>query len=416
MAIGSNAFPGGAFDTAGALAAFFKVRYKGKVQDILTYEKPTLGMIKRSEGLTGIKTVLPVKIDNPQGMSAVLAQALSNATSSVGRAWGITPATYYAGLQLDARTMMASKNDEGAYLKARANDYEGLLTSIGQELEQFLWRDGSGSMGQVDADPGVGTTVQLATVEDSINFHIGMRVLFYADVAGSPSGAPRDAVADVVSAVNHDTGLVTFALALDAAILATDHMVREGNLNACMKGIPAWIPAADPSATPFFDMVRSDAPQMLGGWRQTWLGTIEETAKKLDSKIRRISQRPKCLWLSFSNFLKLEAELGTRAIRYADGGMAKFGRPSLAMVAPGGTIEVKAGPFVPEDSGYLLDMSTWELMSLGEVPHVVQDDGLTAIRIGSGVTAEDGIEIRFRYFAQLVCHNPYANGRFPISY
>jgi hypothetical protein len=193
-------------------------------------------------------------------------------------------------------------------------------------------------------------------------------------------------------------------------------VVREGNLNACLKGIQAWIPSSDPGATAFFDMDRSAAPQMLGGWRQSWLGTIEETAKKLDSKIRRVNQRPKVLWLSFSNFLKLEAELGVRAIRQADGGQAKFGRPSLQMVAPGGTIEVKAGPYVPEDAGFLLDMSTWELMSLGAVPHVVQDDGMTAVRIGSGSSAEDGIEIRLRYFAQLVCHNPYANGRFPISY
>lgn len=420
MSLGTNAFPSGTFNTTGALAAFFKVRYpQTKVDKLFVYDMPFLNAVKRSDELTGIKTVIPVQIGGPQGQSAALTTALQNASSSVGVAWGIVPVAYYGGLTIDARTLMAARNNEGAFMKQRENDYESQLKAMGATLEQACWSDGSGTLGLLQADPGTGTTFE---VEEGagINFHPNMKVLFYADSSGA-LGSVRAGGSRTVVSVNLDTDVVTVSAAIDAAVGSGDHVVREGNANAMIKGIPAWITESDPTSSAFFDVDRSAAPQMLAGWRQTWLGTIEETAKKLDSKMRRVNQNPKVLWLSYSNFLKLEAELGTRAIRDADGGPQVAGASGLSFSSPGGKISVKCGPYVPDGHGFMLDMSTWELMSLGPVPHVVQDDGQTAVRLGSAFSsstslAEDGIEIRLRYFAQLVCRNPYANGRFPISY
>lgn len=420
MSMGTNAFPSGTFNASGALAAFYKIRYpQTKVDKLFVYDMPFLAQVKRSDELTGIKTVIPVQIGGPQGQSAALTTALQNATSSVGVAWGIVPVAYYGGITIDARTLMAARSNEGAFMKQRENEYESQLKAMGATLEQACWSPGTGTIGLLAADPGTGTTFTVAE-NDAINFHPNMKVLFYADSSGVPGSVRAGSSRTVVSA-NLDTGVITVSAALDAALAAGDHVVREGNVNALIKGIPAWIPADDPSATAFFDVDRSVAPQMLAGWRQTWLGTIEQTAKKLDSKMRRVNQNPKVLWLSYGNFLKLEAELGTRGIREEDGTPATAGRSSLSFTSPGGKIRVMTGPYVPEDAGFLLDMSTWELMSLGPVPHVVQDDGQTAVRLGSAFSsgtslAEDGIEIRLRYFAQLVCRNPYANGRFPISY
>lgn len=420
MSLGTNAFPSGTFNTTGALAAFFKVRYpQTKVDKLFVYDMPFLNAVKRSDELTGIKTVIPVQIGGPQGQSAALTTALQNASSSVGVAWGIVPVSYYGGLTIDARTLMAARNNEGAFMKQRENEYESQLKGMGATLEQACWSAGTGSIGLLQADPGIGTTFTVSE-QDAINFHPNMKVLFYADSSGIPGTVRAGGTRTIVSS-NLDTGVVTVSAALDAALGSGDHVVREGNVNALIKGIPAWIPASDPSSTAFFDVDRSVAPQMLAGWRQSWLGTIEVTCKKLDSKMRRVNQNPKVLWLSYSNFLKLEAELGTRAIRDAQDTSQQSGVTGLSFTSPGGKIQVKTGPYVPEDAGFLLDMSTWELMSLGPVPHIVQDDGQTAVRLGSAFNsstslAEDGIEIRLRYFAQLVCRNPYANGRFPISY
>jgi hypothetical protein len=88
------------------------------------------------------------------------------------------------------------------------------------------------------------------------------------------------------------------------------------------------------------------------------------------------------------------------------------------MSSPGGTITVKAGPYVPEGFGFLLAPDTWELHTLGPCPGIIEDDGNVALRVqnlGAAGGIEDAVELRFRWIAQLVCTKPMANGVFTIS-
>lgn len=411
--------------SAAHYTAFFKNRYpQRKIEDLVAYGKPFLNQISKSDELVGNTTFVPIQVDSPQGLSPSLVSALTNVSSTRGYTWAITPASYYAGLTIDAKTMLASRNNEGAFFRAREREFEGILEQMGQQLEMMLWRTGSGSVGTLSADPGVGTTFTLADTSDAINYHIGMTIRFYNDDGGGePDGTAEVAGGTrVVSKVNEDTGVITVSAALDAALVAGDHVVRDsgagaGGVDNRIVGVPAWIPSVDPTATPFKGVDRSIAPQRLGGHRQTWLGTIEETAKRLDAKVRRINQKGKQLWLSYENFNRLDLELGARGYRMEDGKQGTFGRVRLMMSTPGGGVEVKTSPYIDNTAGFLLTPDTWKLCHLGPLPHLVQDDGLTAVRIGGGVAAnaEDGIEIRLRYFAETVCVNPYANGRIAIS-
>jgi hypothetical protein len=419
LALNTNVFSG-SFTTA--LTAFFKTRYpQRKVESLVAYEKPFLEALGRSDELTGIQTIIPMQLNLPQGVSASLRTAIDNSSPIYGKAWTITPAAYYGGMRIDARTLMAAKNDQGAFFRLKEREYEGILNTIGLDLEKYLWGAGTATLGLLSADPGTNTYFDVPRA-DGIAFHVNQQLRFYADSSGSP-GTERAGGARTVTGVNYaysaTLARITVSAAMDAAVGSGDHVCRDGDVSAVLKGIPAWIPSADPGATSFFGVDRSGHPQMLGGWRQSYLGSIEETAKKLVSEMSRFSQRPKTLWLSYANWNRLEIELGARGMRTEDGGKGHFGRTSLLMSTPAGPVTVKAGPFVPDDAGFLLDMSTWKLMSLGSVPHLVEDDGLTARVVGvasrDGSLAEDGIEIRLRYFAQLVCLNPFANGRFAIS-
>lgn len=414
MAIAANVFSG---SYTASLTSFFKTRYpQRKVENLVDYGKPFLTDLGRSDELTGIQTIIPMQLDVPQGLSVSLRTAIDNDSPIFGKNWTITPASYYMGMRLDAKTLMAAKNDQGAFFRLRERQFEGILDQFGLELEKHCWGAGTASLGTLTADPGVATSFTVS-VGDALAYHINMVVRFYADASGIP-GAERAGGTRTVTGVNFGTGLITVSAAMDAAVAVGDHVCRDGDVNAVIKGVQAWIPAADPTDT-HFGLARTAYPQMLGGWRQDYLGSIEETVKKLDSTMRRVSQKAKVLWLSYSNWSRLEIELGARGIRTEDGGQGKFGRPSLLMTSPGGTITVKAGPFVPENAGFLLEPSCWKLMTLGEAPHLVQDDGLSArvIGVASNTTslAEDGVEIRWRAFMQLVCLNPFANGRFAIS-
>lgn len=409
--------------TATQYAAFIKDRFpQRQIDTLVNFGKPFLSALPKKDDLVGRYTYFPVETDQPQGIAHSLTGALNNVSSTAGIQFRLTRAKGYGLLTIDGETMIVTRDTEGAWFKAREREAKGMFDQLGQELEKFLWRDGTGSIGQLAADPGTGTTFTLATPADAIGFHEQMKIVFYDnDGTGNGPGTVRAGGSRTVTGVNYSTGVITVSAALDAALDASDHVVRYSggtaatDLNLEIAGVPAWIPASDPTDT-FFNVARTLYPQKLGGHRQSWLGSIEETVKRLDSSIRRVNQRPKTLWLSYQNFHRLEVELGARAIRTEDGKQGVFNRASLMMASPGGGVEVKTGPYVPEGAGFLLDMSTWELHHAAGLPHVVQDDGNMAMRIGAGVAAsiEDSIEIRYRWLAQLLCTNPFANGRAEI--
>ncbi len=412
-------------------AAFIKSRFpQRQIDSVVEFEKPTLQSLKKVDDLYGKETFIPLEMDQPQGYGTTLggtagivaSSSVNYITSSRGLRWVITRAKGYGMLQIDGETMLAAASDEGSWFRTRERETKGMLSQLGQKLEMMLWQDGTGSIGTVTADPGTGTTFTLNPIQDAINFHEGMYVQFHATSSGVP-GTVRAGGPYEVTGVNYGTGVVTVGAALDAAILSsgsTDHVIRftDTALVAApgLRGIPAYIPATDPTDT-FFGLARTLYPQKLGGHRQAWLGSIEETVKALDSSIRRVNQRPKTLWLSYANFNRLDNELGARGYRMENGGEGVFGRSSLMMSSPGGPIAIKAGPYVPETGAWLLDMDTWELHHRGGLPHIVEDDGNVALRVQSlgGGNVDDSIEVRFRWLAQLVCTNPFANGRAAIS-
>lgn len=420
------------------IAAFLKTRFpQREVNSIVDYETPFLNMVRKVDDLTGDGTVIPLQLDDPQGLGAALGGSTGIAQSSVTYTSGskgaklvVTSADLYGLLIIDGKTIMRMKDDASAFFRARERDVKGKLAQFGRDLERSMWEDSNGSagsLGTVSSDPGTGTTFTLVTAADAINLHEGMWIGFVADaVFNTASPAFRAGGARQITKVDYESGVVTVSAAIDASVLssgALDHVVRYADLDRAdsdltnrIIGVPTWIPSAAPSDTIFGLNRSSYSPQKVGGHRQSWLGSIEETAKKLDANMSRYNKRPKTLWLSPANFNRLDMELGARGYREEDGGQGVFGRSSLAMSAPNGMIKVKVSPYCPDGAGYLLDMETWELHTLGEVPHIVMDDGNAALRVQSlGGETLDALEIRFRAFCNLVCVNPFANGRFTIS-
>lgn len=420
-----NAFNtnGQQFNSSSAVAKYFKLRYSQKdLENVFAFGKPTLerlGSWKQDLASEGL--VIPVQTGTQQGLGSSVKFAIDNANTTTLQRWVLTSGGLYGHVSIDAKTMMSSKEKVAAFLPVKEKEWTDSISMGGQELEKQLWQTGTGSEGTLTADPGTG---QIGTMSTSniINIQKGLRFFVYADSSGVP-GTVRAGGPYVVDTVNYQAGTFTTTAAFDAAAASGDHVVRAGSVpisgqNQLLAGIPAWIPTADPSATLFFGVDRTQATQVLSGWRGTWKGSIEETFKTLDAQMRRLNRRSVELWLSFANYNRFEIELGARAIRMADGGKATAGFQPLAFTSGGKLINVRCAPYVPETHGWLLDMSGFSLHSIGAVPHVIMDDGMQWYRIRGGNTssnAEDGIAAEWRAWPQLFCDEPFNQGVAPIS-
>jgi hypothetical protein len=114
--------------------------------------------------------------------------------------------------------------------------------------------------------------------------------------------------------------------------------------------------------------------------------------------------------LSPRNFTKMVKRMNAKVEYQNAGGDVKYGFASVHIATAGGLLPVYPDPDCPENRGYILNMSSWSLRHLGGLPEIVTTDGLSALR-RSGL---DQIEIRARYYAQLVCTQPGDNGVFSL--
>ncbi len=398
--------------TKAALSAFFKEQFPDrKLLMMAERDKPFLTAVRKFDDLEGDGIHIPLDYGLAGGGSTDFDTAQRNSHSSKGVKWFISQNEYYEIVTLEALAMRASRSKRGAFLKAKAKEVKSHTEAVGQHLANVLWRNGSGAIGQIDTSGSTSDVFTLLNTEDVINFHQDQKL---QAAAAETTGALNAGGGEVtVAKVNYGTGAITVNDEDLAQLAASDFLFPSGNRNGQLTGVSGYIPASDPSSGETFMTAvdRSVNPVALAGWRQTWKGTIEESAKALDAKMRRFQSGDRTMFLSFDNWHRLEMEMGAKGIRDFDGGMAKLGFRSLGFPTPKGVVEVVADPFMVENAGYMFQMDTWELHHLDGLPHIVMDDGQQAVR-GANY---DGIEMRIRYWAELACTAPIRNGRFTIS-
>jgi hypothetical protein len=251
------------------------------------------------------------------------------------------------------------------------------------------------------------------------------------DFSAVSSGAPGTlrAVATqrvMVTAINEDAGTITCALdATGAAVtnLTTNYTSLTNadfihpmgdyfnSTGQKIKGLSAWIPLTAPTSTPFWGVDRTPHITRLAGHRQNDpTAPVEDSILVLAEKMAERGATPGDAFISPRQFTKAVKRMNAKVEYNSAGGTATYGFASFKVEAPCGTVAVHSDPDCPEDRGYLLNMDTWCVRHLG-LPEVVATDGLTALRR----TGLDEIEIRARYYAQLVCENPGENGVFAVA-
>lgn len=427
--------------------AFLKELYpSGVPEEILSRDHTFLQMVSKDTEAYGEYMVIPVTYGLPSGRSASVSTLLGgsgNSFSPIGPTkaakFNVSLVEDYGATWIDELTMLKAANDRGSFVNARKFEIDGVLTQLGESLSHSLFRAGDGTVAQGNGSWTItGNVITFSRKADTKFVQLGMHLDFIEATGAAVGGAPaalrplNATYRVVVTAISEDAGTATCALDGNGAAVTnistyytglanTDWIAPVGDYNANwattgaekIKGLAAWIPLAEPGGSDsFWGVNRSVHPTRLAGHRlDDSTAAAEDSIMALAEIMRERGARPDTCILSPRQFTKVSKRLNAKVEYQSAGGNANYGFSSFGIATSAGIIKVITDSDCPEDRGYLLRMDTWKLKHLNGLPHIVTTDGLSMLRR----SASDSVEVRARYYAQLVCMNPGQNGVFSVA-
>lgn len=399
-----------------SFAAALKQHYtQDRVENMVYRDNPLLAMMKKYESFGGKNLPIPIIYGNPQGRSADFANAQSNKTNSQLKDFVLTRSKDYSLASIDNETLEASKGNANAFLEAATVEIDGAIQSITRSLAVAMYGTGSGSIGRIAASTTIASpTIQLSDVEDVTNFEVGQTLVLSTANGG---GTVKAGTAQIVG-VDRDAGTVTLNDDIDnlvATAAVNDYIFVQGDYDAKIKGLEAWLPSTAPTSTPFFSVDRTSDSSRLAGIRVDGSALpIEEALVKAANRVAREGGRPDHVFMSFSKFNDLVNSLGSK-VQYVQeqvkAGQGYVGFQTIMIYGPRGTIKVIPDQNCPSDRAFMLQMDVWKLYSLGKCPRILDTDGLKMLRESNA----DAVEIRVGYYAQLGCKAPGFNANIKLS-
>ena len=392
-------------------APILKEYYTAQRVENMTYKDfPLYAMLPKDKNFYGKVLPVPIQIGNPQGRSATFATAQANKTSSVYKDFVLTRVRDYALASVDNETAEASENEKGAFIKALTREIDSAIQAATTSIAWGLYGDGSGALATISATSfsTSNTYFLLANADDVVKFEIGQKIVF---AAAPSSGGLRVGGSLQITAVNRDSGRIDLSAALSTitSIAAGDYIFTEGDRNAKVSGLAAWIPFTAPtSGDNFFSVDRSVDPTRLGGLRFDGSSySIEEALVKGLTRCNREGGRPEVVMMNYTDWSNLELALGSKVQYMVSNayGRADIGFEGIQVKTNKGVSNCIADPFCPANYAYGLTMKSWKLYSLKEPVRILDLDGNKVLREATA----DAVELRVGGYFQLGCDAPGHN-------
>ena len=374
-----------------------------RIENMVYKDNPFLAMVSKYEDFGGENLKLPIKYGIPQGRSATFADAQANKTNTQLKAFLLTRVSDYSLASIQNETIEASKGNANAFMEAATVEIDGAIESATRSLAIALYGDGSGQIGVVGSlatTTASNDTVTLATIDDITNFEVGMQLNFGTATTNKE-----------IDTINRDTGVILLKAASGAT--ATEAIFVDGDKDAKVSGLGAWLPSSAPASTDsFFGVNRSSDATRLGGIRFDGSSLpLEEALIGAASRVAREGGKPDVCFMNYSNFADLEKALGSK-VSYVDvKASPEIGFRGILIHGPRGPIKVIPDQNCPKNVAFMLQMDVWKLYSLGKAPKILDSDGLKFLRDSSA----DSVEVRVGYYAQLGCRGPGYNVRVALA-
>jgi len=404
-----------------SFAAALKEHYTDEMVMNLVYsDNPFLALVAKYESFGGKNLPIPLIYGNPQGRSATFSQAQTrgSATNSQLKDFVLTRVKDYSIATIDNETLEASKGNANAFMEAATTEIDGAISSLTRSLAISLYRDSSGQIGQLDAEPAeaADTVIVLKEASDVTNFEVGMILNVWSAKSGGSQRNVDGSTSDLeVVGVDRDLGTVTIDDPYDASgtIAADDYVFVKGDRGLKLSGLEDWIPATAPTGgDSFFGVDRSSDVTRLAGIRQDGSSKpIEEALIDAAARIGREGGKPDHVFMSYEKFAELEKALGSK-VQYVDlkNEDAQVGFRGIVINGPRGAIKCIPDQNCPNNVAFMVSLKSWKLYSLGKAVRVIDTDGLSMLRQASA----DGVEVRYGFYGQLGCRAPGFNGRIEL--
>jgi hypothetical protein len=386
-----------------------KEHYKAmKPTDMVYKNNPFYALVPKYTKFTGDTMPVPQIYANPQNRSATFSTAIAGTGNTKGVKFNLTRVQDYSIAEISHEAMLASEDNAGAFLKLAVMEIDGAIHSLGRSTATALFRDGTGTIGRIATTATVASaTLILSNVQDVVNFEVGMVI-----GASSALGSGARTGTATISGINRNTGTITTAggnWSTQISSLATsDYLYVAGDFNKKMAGLDAWVPLADPSATAFFGVDRTQDIVRLSGVRKSVIGLpIEEALTDVNAALCQEGANPSHAFMSHMNYAALEKQMGSRKIlTREDVKGTDIGFDGIKVTGLKGAMTVLPDLNCQSDRFYCLQLDTWSFNSLGESPNLFDADGTKMLRS----TNADSLQVRVTSYHQLGCEAVGFNG------
>lgn len=417
--------------TVAALVEYFQRKYSLPERTSMSIRNtPTLNRMNKDSQKLAQGEAFYVTLDAFKSFSAShsFQYGMSDYSPTKGYRWLVSgPKMLYSRITLDG--LMMAQNPLGALIDMKSKEADGVTSTLLERLEQKLWGDTASDIGQISST-GLGGTatdrvLTLNVFSTGYNFQYGM----YLQACNQRTGGTVRTDVYQVTGLTYDDessgtpkAIITCHRVSGTAgdWAASDYLYVRGDYDSGAPGIASFIPATAPTAGDnLLGVDRSVAPNHLAGWRFEFKGSIEETIKysfMIMGRFVNKAAKRYSVCLSPADWLALEQEMAGRVLRDPVAEQT-FGTATLVVRTAFGDVPCIAIPVLADGRGYILDWTTWTFHHLKGLPHIIDDDGNTMLRLGPDPTAGggDGIEIRFRVWYHPVCTWPIANATFKTA-
>lgn len=428
-------------NTSGALgmqeiSAILKQIYDGQKLGVLYYKNnPLFAMIRKKTDFYGETYPLPTIYETNSGFSNVFANAqlpnqLINSGSGIGGNLGpakfakfmLTRASVYGVHVIDRQAMLAASQDIGSFVNGQMAQMDAAIQAVSNLISQQLYRSGSGSIGQISSiATGV---ITLTNPSDARYFTQGQ--VMYATNVDPTQGATVTQRAGIgyVTNVSRGQGKITVGDATAAAPstaasptawVSGDFLQISGTSPlfgptvsgafepVALTGLAAWLnnPSSINATTDvFFGVNRANDVWRLGGgfYDGSQNGqSVEEALYDGSTQLFMEGGYPNICFVGPNAYAALQKSMAARNIFETEiegpqdeNGIAHLFFKGITIQGAGSTFTVVADRNCQPFTGWLLTLSDFALYSLKEMPHVVDDDGVSFLRS----TSADSFEFR----------------------